>query len=159
MNLDEVLTFDGTEGSLASKRIAICVSTYNRPITGKLLDGALSELSESGVDPSNVTVLWVPGAWELVVAAKKVVGGCDAVVCLGAVIKGETSHDQFINATVSRELGRISVETGKPVAFGLLTCDTVQQAMDRCGGKVGNKGNESVAAAVQMLRLFDQLSA
>ena len=159
MNQDDVLTLDGMDGSVATKRFVICVSSYNRPITGKLLDGALEELTQSGVAPAQIKILWVPGAWELVVAAKKVIDHADAVICLGAVIKGETTHDQYINATVSEELGRLSTATIKPVAFGLLTCNTVQQAMDRCGGKVGNKGNEAVSAAVQMLRLFDQFDA
>ena len=153
---DEVSVFDGSAGDISARKFAVAVSTYNKPITEKLLVGALDTLSKEGVGPANVSVYWVPGAWELALAAAKLVPDCDAVICLGAVIKGDTTHDQYINSMVSNELGKISVQFKKPIAFGVLTCNTVDQAVQRSGGKVGNKGEEAASAAISMLRLFDQ---
>lgn len=149
--------YDGSSGDVSGKRFVVAVAEYNKPVTEKLLEGALATLSSNDVPKDNVTVLWVPGAWELAVAAKRVVGDCDAVVCLGAVIKGETSHDQHINSMISQTLGRMAVDTGKPIAFGVLTCETGEQAIQRAGGSVGNKGEEATLAVLQMLRLFDQM--
>ena len=153
---EEVSVFDGLSGEIAGKKFVVAVSTYNKPITEKLLNGALATLQGEGVSPADISVLWVPGAWELALAASQSVSGCDAVICLGAVIKGDTTHDQYINSMVSNELGKLSVEHKKPIAFGVLTCNTVEQAMQRSGGSVGNKGEEAASAAIQMLRLFEQ---
>lgn len=149
--------YDGASGNLADKQFVVAVSVYNKQVTEKLLEGALATLENHNVPGDNITVLWVPGAWELAVAAKKVIDDCDSVICLGAVIKGETSHDQHINSMISQSLGRLSVDTGKPIAFGVLTCETGEQAIQRSGGAVGNKGEEATLAVLQMLRLFDQL--
>lgn len=150
--------FDGSSGDVGQQKFSIVVSTYHKSITSRLLAGAIETLREVGVSDSQITVLWVPGAWEIPLVVKKVLGNSDAVIGLGVVIKGETTHDQYINSVVSDSLGRLGLDSGKPIAFGLLTCNTVAQAEDRCGGKVGNKGSEAAAAVIELLRLFKQIS-
>ena len=152
------VVFDGESGDIAGKKFVVAVSTYNRPITEKLLEASIDTIEREGGCRGNIRVLWVPGAWELAVAAKKVVNDCDAVICLGCVIRGETSHDQHINTMISQSLGQLSVEYIKPIAFGVLTCNTVDQALQRSGGAVGNKGEEAAMAAISMIRMFDQLA-
>ena len=149
----------GKTGSLEKKHFAIVVSTYHRQITGPLLEGALETLAAAGVADENVTVAWVPGAWELSLAAKRLLNTnkFDALICLGCVIKGETTHDHHINTMVSSTLGQMSVDSGIPVAFGLLTCNSFQQAIERAGGEVGNKGVEAAEAVIQMVRLLGEL--
>ena len=152
----------GKTGDLSNKKFAIVVSTYHRNITGPLLDGALEELAVEGVQEDNITVVWVPGAWELPLAAQALIqNDCDyaALICLGCVIKGETTHDHHINTMVSTNLGQMSTDSGIPVAFGLLTCNTLQQAIDRSGGEVGNKGIEATNAAIRMVRLFEEIKS
>ncbi len=152
--------FQSTQGSVADRKFAIVVSKYNLEITDKLRSGAIQALQANGVADDHISVLWVPGAWELPLGAKQALEALqpDAVICLGCVIRGETTHDQYINRTVSQLLGSMSIETGKPIAFGLLTCNTWDQAAQRAGGSVGNKGIESVDAALAMLRLGDSLA-
>jgi 6,7-dimethyl-8-ribityllumazine synthase len=149
------------EGHLTAPlgRYAIVVSRYNESITTRLLEGALVTLRAHGVRDEAIDVAWVPGAFEIpLVAARQARSGqYRAVLCLGAVIRGETSHDQYINRAVSQELARAGVETGVPVLFGLLTCDTLEQAIHRAGGNVGNKGIECAEAALQMASLLGQL--
>jgi len=154
---NSVVTYDGACGDMSSKQFSIAVSTFNKPVTEKLLDAALETLAQQGARAANVQVIWVPGAWELAVAAKRLIADCDAVICLGAVIRGETTHDQHINTMIARTLGQLSVDSGKPIAFGVLTCNTADQAIQRSGGRVGNKGTEATMAAIQMLRVFDQI--
>lgn len=155
---DSTTVFEaGEPGDISTKKIAVAVSAYHESITSRLLDAALQTIAAAGIPDGQVAVAWVPGAWELAVAAKRLIADCDAVVCLGAVIAGETTHDQYINSMLAITLGQLSVETGKPVAFGVLTCQTVDQAVQRSGGTVGNKGAEAASAAIQMLRLFDKL--
>lgn len=150
---------DGAEPvSLAPPHIAIVVSKYNHTITDNLLRGAIDRLRELGVPDQNMTVCRVPGAWELPVVAARVLDQVDAVVCLGAVIRGETTHDVHINNTVSRELGRLAIQARKPVGFGLLTTNNVEQAIQRSGGSYGNKGHEAVDAVIELLRLFGALA-
>jgi 6,7-dimethyl-8-ribityllumazine synthase len=137
-------------------RFAIVVAQWHRAVTSKLLDGAVSTLHAAGVPDDAINVAHVPGSWELPVAAARAArsGQYAAVICLGAVVKGETSHDQYINHGVTAALANLAVETEVPVLFGLLTCDTVEQAMDRAGGKVGNKGSECAEAALHMVALL-----
>jgi 6,7-dimethyl-8-ribityllumazine synthase len=137
----------------------IVVARYNHSITSKLLDGALQTLAEAGVADDNVDVAWVPGAWEIPVVAQRLAkcGRYVAVLCLGAVIRGETTHDQYINLQVSVSLGQLSVAAGVPVLFGLLTCNTLEQALHRAGGDVGNKGVECAEAALEMASLMSRL--
>jgi 6,7-dimethyl-8-ribityllumazine synthase len=139
----------------------IVVSTYNATITDKLLEGARTTLIQSGVDQHAIRVVKVPGAWELPLAAKWLAESKDvvAVVALGAVIRGETTHDQHINRAVSNALMDLMQSTGKPIGFGLLTCNTLEQAIHRAGGDVGNKGQEAASAVLAMLdnRLNDKI--
>jgi 6,7-dimethyl-8-ribityllumazine synthase len=142
-----------------SGRLAIVVSRYNESITGNLLQGALETLSRHGVADDALDVAWVPGAWEIPVVASSLAnsGRYVAVICLGAVIRGETSHDQHINRAVSTSLAELSVTSGVPILFGLLTCDTVEQAIHRSGGSVGNKGIECALAALETVNLLERL--
>lgn len=149
-------TLEGELKPVKSGRYAIVVSRYNENITGKLLQGALDTFKQHGLPDNRVVVAWVPGAWELPLIAAKFAEeeSVVAVVCLGAVIKGETTHDEHINRQVSESLGRISLVTKKPVALGLLTCNTMDQAIHRAGGNVGNKGIECAEAALRMAHLM-----
>lgn len=141
-------------------RFALIVSRYNRDITDRLQRGALQTLTEAQVDDSNIDIASVPGAWELAVTSKQLLASnkYSAVICLGAVIKGETSHDEHINRAVSNELARLSIEYQTPIALGLLTCNTYDQAEARAGGAVGNKGVESARAAIEMVGLFESIN-
>lgn len=140
-------------------RFSIVVSRYNETITSRLLSGAVQTLTERGVSGEAIDIAWVPGAFEIpLVAARQAAGGrYAAVICLGAVIRGETTHDQHINRAVSGELARIGVDHGVPILFGLLTCDTLEQAIHRAGGNVGNKGSECALAALEMVDLLRKL--
>lgn len=140
-------------------RVAIVVARYNETITNKLCDGALATLAASGVADDAVEVAWVPGAWELPVVAARMArsGQFHAVICLGAVIKGETTHDQYINSQVSDSLGQLALECELPVMFGVLTVNNLEQALHRAGGNVGNKGSEAAEAALEMVHLMKQL--
>ncbi len=150
------------EGSLTAPagRLAIVVSRYNQSITAKLLDGALATLAENGVADDQIDVAWVPGAFEIPLVAHQLAMGRRhaAVICLGAVIRGETSHDEHINRAVSIGLGEAGLRSGVPVLFGVLTCDTLEQAIHRSGGNVGNKGSECALAALEMVNLLTKLA-
>jgi 6,7-dimethyl-8-ribityllumazine synthase len=145
-----------------STRVAVVVGRFNDLVTRLLLDGCLASLEAHGVDcASNVEVCWVPGAFELPVAAKAMArsGSFDAVVGIGAVVRGATTHyDAVVGGATSGLLGA-GMDTGVPVVFGVLTCDTMEQALDRAGGKVGNKGGEAAATAVEMANLLRDLRA
>ncbi len=149
---------DGKSGAI-SGRFAIVVSRYNEHITGKLLAGAVQTLQAAGVADAAIDVAWVPGAWEIPLIAQRMArsGKYVAVLCLGCVIKGETTHDEHINRQVSLSLGQLALETGLPVLFGVLTCNTLEQAIHRAGGNVGNKGQECAEAALEMIRLLGKL--
>jgi 6,7-dimethyl-8-ribityllumazine synthase len=140
-------------------RFAIVVSRYNESITGKLRQGAVETLAAAGVADDQIDVVWVPGAWEIPLVAARLARGKKyaAVLCLGAVIKGETTHDEHINRQVSLSLGEIGLETGVPILFGVLTCHTLEQAIHRAGGNVGNKGVECAEAALEMVDLLAKL--
>jgi len=151
----------GDTQATADMRFAIVVARYNKQITSKLLDGALATLTKGGVADDAIEVAHVPGAWELPVVAEHFAacGRFSAVLCLGAVIKGETTHDQYINQQVSASIGRIALEYGLPVLFGVLTCNSLEQAIHRSGGNVGNKGSECAEAALEMASLLAKLAA
>ncbi len=140
-------------------RLAVVVARYNESITTKLLSGALDALREHEVPDEMIDVAWVPGAFEIPLVAQRLADGAKhaAVICLGAVIRGETTHDRHINRAVSLELAAIGVRTGVPVLFGVLTCDTLEQAIHRSGGNVGNKGSECALAALEMVSLLKKL--
>jgi 6,7-dimethyl-8-ribityllumazine synthase len=143
----------------AGHRFAIVVSQYNASITGKLLEGAVATLTEHGVADGDIEIAWVPGGWEIPLVADRFARRPEirAVLCLGAVIRGETTHDQHINRQVSMSLGQIALETRKPALFGVLTCNSLEQAIQRSGGSVGNKGVECAEAALQMVNLLELL--
>ena len=140
-------------------RVAIVVSRFNEPITSRLLEGARRALAERGVGEQDVTVAWVPGSFEIPLIAKKMAesGRCDAVVCLGAVIRGETDHYDHVANQAASGVARASLDTGVPVTFGVLTTDTVELAEDRAGGKQGNIGFNAAAAAVDVANLIRAL--
>jgi 6,7-dimethyl-8-ribityllumazine synthase len=150
--------FDGQSGPVSGK-FAIVVSRYNEHITGKLLTGAVETLKAAGVANEAIAVAWVPGAWEIPLAAQRMAesGNYVAVLCLGCVIKGETTHDEHINRQVSLSLGQLALDTGLPISFGVLTVNTLEQAIHRAGGNVGNKGQECAAAALEMVQLLAKL--
>jgi 6,7-dimethyl-8-ribityllumazine synthase len=138
---------------LTDEAIAIVVARFNDLITRRLLDGALDTIRRHGGSDDNVTIVWAPGSFEIPLLADKLAhsGKFAAVVCLGAVIQGQTTHHEYINQQVAAGLRQTSQSTGLPVTFGILTCETMEQAIDRAGGKVGNKGNEATLAAIEMI--------
>ena len=140
-------------------RFGIVVSRYNETITGRLLEGALQTLAQHEIADSDITVAWVPGAWEIPLVAKRLIETVtpQAILCLGAVIRGETTHDQYINQQLSNSLGQLMMTTGIPVAFGVLTCNSMEQAIHRAGGNVGNKGVECAEAALEMVGLLTRI--
>ncbi len=140
-------------------RLGVVVARWNESVTGKMLAGAIQTLREHGVADDSIDVAWVPGAFEIPTIAGRLVrsGRYAAVLCLGAVIRGETTHDQHINRAVSLSLARLGEESGTPVLFGVLTCDTLEQAIHRSGGNVGNKGSECALAALEMASLVAKL--
>ncbi len=142
-------------------RFAMVVSKWNRAVTGKLLSGAVETLTTAGVPDDAIDVAWVPGSWEIPIVTRRLARSGDyaAVLCLGAVIRGETSHDQHINRGVSLALAQIALETDIPVLLGILTCETLEQAMQRAGGRVGNKGSECADAALTMAQLLRNIPA
>jgi 6,7-dimethyl-8-ribityllumazine synthase len=143
----------------AGRRFAIVVSRFNEPITSKLLEGARDALSRHGTSPEDIDVVWVPGAWELPSAARRLLATdrYEALIALGAVIRGETPHFDYVAGESARGLAQASAEYDRPVGFGLLTCDTMAQAEARSGGDHGNKGWDAALAALEMVDVFDQL--
>ncbi|MDO8751388.1 MAG: 6,7-dimethyl-8-ribityllumazine synthase [Dehalococcoidia bacterium] len=140
----------------AGLRIAIVVSRFNLSITSRLLQGALEGLATHGVQDQNVTVAWVPGSFEIPLVAKRLASHnyIDAVVCLGAVVRHETDHYRYIAKAAATGIAEVARETGKPVAFGVLTTDNEEQAMERAGGKEGNKGYDAALTAIEMANLI-----
>jgi 6,7-dimethyl-8-ribityllumazine synthase len=143
----------------ASGRVAILVSRYNELITTKLLDGALACCREAGVERDAIDVVWLPGAFELpaVAAAAAQTGRYACLVALGAVIRGETPHFDYVAGEAARGLNQVAVRHGVPVGFGVLTVDTIQQAVERAGGNAGNKGHEAASAALRAADVLAQL--
>jgi 6,7-dimethyl-8-ribityllumazine synthase len=152
---------EGDLKSAAGGKFAIVVARFNDVVTRKLLDGAMTTLAEHGVSDDRITVAWAPGSFEIPLIADHLArsGRFAAVICLGAVVQGETLHHKYINAEVSRALMEIGIDNGIPVLFGVLTCRNMEQAMDRAGGKAGNKGSEAALAALEMVGLLQKLPA
>ncbi|HEY6089842.1 MAG TPA: 6,7-dimethyl-8-ribityllumazine synthase [Gemmatimonadaceae bacterium] len=142
------------------RRVAVLASRFNEPIVRKLVDGALQALVKYGVVFEDIDVIWVPGAWELPVAARWLLGSdrYDGIVALGAVIRGETAHFDYIAAEASRGLAQASSDSETPIGFGVLTCDTEEQAEARAGGAHGNKGWDAAVATLEMADLADMLT-
>lgn len=149
------------EGDLSSKglRFAIIVGRFNSFITDRLLAGALDALKRTGCPEENIEIVKVPGSWEMPVVARELARAkhYDAIIALGAVIRGETPHFEYVAAEAARGLAQVAAETGVPVGFGVLTCNTVEQAVDRAGAKSGNKGFDAATSAIEMANLMRRL--
>jgi 6,7-dimethyl-8-ribityllumazine synthase len=142
------------------RRVAVIASRFNEPIVKKLVDGALQALLKYGVVFEDIDVIWVPGAWELPLAARWLLESdrYDGIVAVGAVIRGETAHFDYIAAETSRGLADAGAESETPIGFGVLTCDTEEQAEARAGGAHGNKGWDAAVATLEMADLVDRLN-
>ncbi len=149
------------EGKLTAKnmKIAIVVARFNEFITSKLLSGCIDCLIRHEAADEDLTVAWVPGAFEIPMAAKKLAesGKYDAVICLGAVIRGATPHFDYVCAEASKGIAQVSMQTGVPVAFGVLTTENIQQAVERAGTKAGNKGVDCAMTVMEMVNLFKEM--
>ncbi|MCP4051423.1 MAG: 6,7-dimethyl-8-ribityllumazine synthase [bacterium] len=150
------------EGILDAKGIksAIIVSRFNSFITERLLSGSIDSLTRHGADQKDIDVIWVPGAFEIPLTAKKVAstGRYDAVICLGAVIRGSTPHFEYVASEVSKGVASVSLDEEIPVIFGVLTTDTIEQAVERAGSKAGNKGADAANNAIEMVSLFKRVN-
>lgn len=150
------------EGELQAKglKFGIIVSRFNDFITSKLLDGALDALRRHGADEKDIDVVKVPGSFEIPLAAKKMAtkGIYSAVICLGTVIRGATPHFEYVSAEVSKGIASASMETGVPIAFGIITSDTIEQAVERAGTKSGNKGWDAAITAIEMAQVMKKLA-
>ncbi|MCB9877286.1 MAG: 6,7-dimethyl-8-ribityllumazine synthase [Planctomycetes bacterium] len=143
----------------AGRKVGIAVARFNEIVTERMLEGALATVREQGVPDDRVTVLWVPGAFELPTACRWLIDrGCDAVVMLGAVIKGGTDHYEYVCAGVTEGTMKVQLETGVSIGFGVLTCAEMSQALARAGGEHGNKGSDAAMAALAMADLKTQLA-
>jgi 6,7-dimethyl-8-ribityllumazine synthase len=145
--------------SAGKARYGIVVSRFNEFITSKLLGGAIDCLQRHGATDEQVSVVWVPGACEITIAAKKLAGSgnYDAVICLGAVIRGQTGHYDAVFQQVVRGIGQINYDTGVPTVFGVLTCETLEQAVERAGTKMGNAGADAAMTAMEMANVMGQI--
>ncbi|MBF0451933.1 MAG: 6,7-dimethyl-8-ribityllumazine synthase [Candidatus Magnetomorum sp.] len=147
------------EGQLTAKgkSFGLIVSRFNDFITERLLGGALDALIRNGADESNITIVKVPGAFEIPLVAQKMASNkkFDAIICIGAVIRGATSHYDYVCAEVSKGIASVSLASGIPVLFGVLTTDTIEQSIERAGSKAGNKGFEAAMAAIEMVNIMD----
>lgn len=149
------------EGKLIAQglRFGIIVGRFNEFIGGKLLSGALDGLKRHGVEEDDIEIAWVPGAFEIPLIAKKMAYSkkYDGVICLGAVIRGSTPHFEYVSSEVTKGVAHVSLESGIPVIFGVLTTDTIEQAIERAGTKAGNKGFEAAVTAIEMANLISEL--
>ncbi len=151
------------EGKLnaAGKRFALIVSRYNEFFSGRLLSGAEDCLLRHGASPEDLEVFRVPGSFEIPLVAKKVAqsGDFHAIICLGAVLRGQTPHFDFVASEVAKGISRVNMDTGVPTIFGVITTDTVEQAVDRAGARAGNRGADAALAAIEMANLLEGMSA
>lgn len=149
------------EGNLVDSniKVGIVIARFNEFIGSKLLGGALDGLKRHGVQEENIEIAWVPGAFEIPLIASKLAesGKYDAVICLGAVIRGNTPHFEYVSAEVSKGIASVSLATGKPVIFGVLTTDSIEQAIERAGTKSGNKGYDAAITAIEMVNLIKSI--
>jgi 6,7-dimethyl-8-ribityllumazine synthase len=150
------------EGRLVATnyRFAVVVGRFNEFISGKLLSGCLDALKRHEAQEDNITVAWVPGAFEIPLVAQKLAtsGQFDAVICLGAVIRGATPHFEYVSAEVAKGVAKVGLDTGVPTIFGIVTSDTLEQAIERAGTKVGNKGWDAAMSAIEMADLLGRMS-
>ena len=153
--------YQGQLAAPSGAKFAVLVSRFNEFITGKLLDGCIDALTRHGAKADDIEVVWSPGSFEIPVLARRLgaSGRYSAVICLGAVIRGQTDHHQHIASQVAKGVAAAGMETGVPCIFGILTCDTLEQAVDRAGAKAGNKGSDAAVSAIEMANLIGQLPA
>ncbi|NLN87054.1 MAG: 6,7-dimethyl-8-ribityllumazine synthase, partial [Syntrophomonadaceae bacterium] len=145
------------EGKLLGdgQRFGLIVSRFNEFITNKLLSGCLDALTRHGVAPDAIDIAWVPGAFEIPLVAQRMTErDYDAVICLGAVIRGATPHFEYVSAEVTKGIAQVGLNTGVPVIYGIITADTIEQAIERAGTKAGNKGSDAAVTAIEMVNLF-----
>jgi 6,7-dimethyl-8-ribityllumazine synthase len=151
------------EGKIDAKglKFGLVVSRFNNFINDHLLDGALDALTRNGAEEKDLFIIKVPGAFEIPLAAKKMAGSgrYDAVICLGCVIRGATPHFEYISAEVTKGIAKVSLESGIPVSFGVITADNLEQAIERAGTKAGNKGWDAALSAIEMINLFKTMGA
>lgn len=150
------------EGKVVAKngmKVGIVASRFNSFIVTKLLDGAVDGLVRHGVEEENITAAWVPGAFEIPVVARKMAESdkYDAVIALGAVIRGSTTHYDYVCSEVSKGIAQVSLQTGKPVMFGVVTTENIEQAIERAGSKAGNKGYDCALAAIEMVNAMEMI--
>ena len=149
------------EGKLTAKGVTfgIVVSRFNDFINNRLLDGALDALNRHGAEDKNILIVKVPGSFEIPLMAKKLAdsGNYDAVICLGAVIRGATPHFEYVSAEVTKGIANVTLDTGIPVSFGILTTDNIEQAIERAGTKSGNKGWDAALAAIEMVNVLKEV--
>ncbi len=145
--------------TVTNEKFCIIAARFNEFISSKLLSGAVDELTRHGVNTENIDIVWVPGAFEIPITAKKLAktGKYSAIIALGAVIKGSTSHYDYVCAEVSKGIASVSLETAVPVIFGVLTCDNIEQAIERAGTKAGNKGADAAKSAIEMSNLLAKI--
>ena len=153
--------YEGKSKASSTDKFAIVLSKFNSFITEKLLDGCLQTLIKNGTNEKNIDIIKVPGAFEIPTAAKNLLdlNKYSAVICLGCVIRGETSHYDHICNAISTEINYLGILSGMPVIFGVLTCENLDQALDRAGGKVGNKGLEAALVALEMVSLLHEIKS
>lgn len=149
------------EGKLVGEgqKIGIVISRFNEFITSKLLSGCLDALTRHNVKTDDIEIVWVPGAFEIpLVAQKMALMNYDAVICLGAVIRGATPHFEYVSAEVTKGIAQVGLASGKPVIYGIITADTIEQAIERAGTKAGNKGVDAAISAIEMVNIIKQLN-
>ena len=157
--MNEINLVEGKVVAPEGMRDGIVASRFNEFITNKLLGGAVDGLVRHGADEKNITVAWIPGAFEIPVVAQKMAksGKYDAIICVGAVIRGSTTHYDYVCNEVSKGIAHVSLETGVPVMFGVVTTENIEQAIERAGTKAGNKGYDCALSAIEMVNLMGQL--
>jgi 6,7-dimethyl-8-ribityllumazine synthase len=157
--MKEIKVLEGKVVAPEGMKVAIVASRFNEIIVNKLLGGAVDGLVRHGVEEDNITAAWVPGAFEIPLAASKLAqsGNYDAVICVGAVIRGQTSHYDYVCNEVSKGIAQVGLATGVPVLFGIVTTENIEQAIARAGSKAGNKGYDCALSAVEMVNLLKQM--
>lgn len=155
----QIQVLEGKVVAPQGMKVGIVAARFNEIIGNKLLGGAVDGLVRHGVEEENITAAWVPGAFEIPVAAQKMAqsGNYDAVICVGTVIRGDTSHYDYVCNEVSKGIAHVSLETGIPVLFGVLTTENIEQAIARAGSKAGNKGYDCALSAIEMVNLMNQM--
>ncbi|MCI9283063.1 MAG: 6,7-dimethyl-8-ribityllumazine synthase [Lachnospiraceae bacterium] len=157
--MKEIRVLEGKVVAPEGMQVAIVASRFNEIIVNKLLGGAVDGLVRHGMEEENITAVWVPGAFEIPVAAAKLAksGKYDAVICVGAVIRGDTSHYDYVCSEVSKGIAQVGLSTGVPVLFGVITTENIEQAIARAGSKAGNKGYDCALSAIEMVNLMKQM--